>query len=281
MKSASGEKTQKLPLSLKIIHGGTQGFDAPNVIVIGQKDAVLVDVPGSLSQGHRVVAEILESERHLKYIFITHGHPDHHFSAVVFAQAFPDVEIIAVPTVCASVARSIPGRLPAISKMRGSNSPRYCIVPKPYRESFLELEGEKLEILGPMVGDHPEITPIYIPSLDTIIASDVVFNGIHLFMGHHKTPEARKGWVDAIDQLIALKPKTVIAGHKVASLPDSPDSLQRCRDYLVGYEEVLSRANSPAQFVSELQKRFPDTVDMMDGFVLDNAGKLFDKIRKK
>jgi len=281
MKSSTDENTRGSILSLKIIHGGSQGFDAPNVLVMGQNDAVLVDVPGSLSQGHRVVAEILESQKNLKYIFITHGHPDHHFSAVLFAQAFPDVEIIAVPKVCASVARSIPGRLPAISRMRGANSPRYCIVPKPYTEPYIELEGEKLEILSPMVGDHPEISPIYIPSLDTIIASDVVFNGIHLFMGHHKTPEARKGWIDAIDQLISLKPKTVIAGHKVASLPDSPDSLQRCRDYLVGYEEVLSKANSAAEFVSALQKRFPDTVDMMDGFVLDNAGKLFDQIRKK
>lgn len=274
-------KTNKnSPLILKIIHGGSKGFDTPSVLIMGQEDAVLVDVPFILSQAHRIVAEILESKRDLKYIFITHAHPDHQFSAPVFVQAFPDVEVIASPKICSSVANLIPGRHPDISQKYGSNITKYCIVPKPYGESFMELEGKKLEILGPMVGDHPEITPIYIPSLETIIASDVVFNGIHLFMGHHVTPEARKGWIDAIDYLISLKPKMVIAGHRPTHLPDSPESLQYCREYLVAFEEILEKSNSGDELVTGLKKRFPDVQDMMDGFVLTKSKLLFDRIRK-
>jgi hypothetical protein len=131
-----------------------------------------------------------------------------------------------------------------------------------------------------MIGDHPDITPMYIPSLKAIIASDVVFNGIHLYMGHHLTKEARKGWIDAIDYLISLEPEIVVAGHKPASASDTPESLQYCRDYLVAFEGILEQSNTGDELVTALQKRFPSVRDMMNGFVLSRYRTLFDQIRK-
>jgi glyoxylase-like metal-dependent hydrolase (beta-lactamase superfamily II) len=107
MNNSTVGKTGESQLSLKVIHGGARGFDAPSVLVMGEKDAVLVDVPFILSQAHRIVAEILESDRDLKYVFITHAHPDHQFSAPVFVQAFPEAEVIAAPKICSSVANLI------------------------------------------------------------------------------------------------------------------------------------------------------------------------------
>jgi len=276
MDDSTDKQAQKSPLTLKVIYGGAKGFSATNTLVMGEKAAVLIDVPIILSQAHRVVAEIMESKRNLKYIYITHGHPDHFFSAAVFVQAFPNVELIAIPQVCLSVAMSIPERLPFWSQMLGSDCPRNLVVPNPYDGSFIELEDEKLEILGPMVGDHKETTAIYIPSLDAIIASDIVFSGIHLFMAHHVTPEARNGWLKSIDYLISLKPKIVVAGHKQARMSDGPESLQYCRDYLIAFEEILSQVNSSTELIAAVQKRFPEIQDMMDGFVLPRSARLAD-----
>lgn len=268
-------------LTMKVIHGGEKSFSATNVLVMGKKDAVLIDVPIILSHAHRIVAEVLESKRNLKYIYITHGHPDHHFSAPVFIQAFPNVELIAIPQVCLGVAMSIPERLPFWSQMLGSDCPRNLVVPNPYVGSHIELEGERLEILGPMVGDHKETTAIHIPSLDAIIASDIVFSGIHLFIAHHVTSEARKGWLKSIDYLNSLKPKIVVAGHKLAHIPDSPESLQYCHDYLITFEELLSQSNSSTELMAALQKRFPAVQDMMDGFVLPRTARLVEKLIQK
>jgi glyoxylase-like metal-dependent hydrolase (beta-lactamase superfamily II) len=276
LNKSSGKKAKESSLTLNVIHGGPKSFSAPNVLVMGEKDAVLIDVPIILSQAHHVVAEILESKRNLKYIYITHGHPDHFFSAPVFVQAFPNAELIAIPQVCLSVAKSIPERLPFWSGVLGSDCPRNLIVPNPYDRSFIELEGKKLEILGPMIGDHKETTAIYIPTIDAIIASDIVFNGIHLFMAHHVTPEARKGWLDSIEYLVSLKPKTVVAGHKLAHLSDSPESLQYCREYLIAFEEALSQANSSTELIAAVRKRFPEIQDMMDDFVLPRSARLAD-----
>jgi len=241
---------------------------------MGKEDAVLIDVPIVLSQAHRVVAEIYESKRNLRYIYITHGHPDHFFSTQVFVQAFPNAHLIAIPQVCLSVAKSIPERLPFWSGVLGSDCPHNLVVPNPYEESSIELEGEKLEILGPMVGDHKETTAIHIPSIDAIIGSDIVFSGIHLFMAHHTTPEARKGWLDSIEYLMSLKPKIVVAGHKLERLSDGPESLRYCHDYLICFEEILSQAKSPTELIAAVQKRFPEVEDMMDGFVLPRSARL-------
>ncbi len=264
-------------LTLNVIHGGTASFDATNTLVIGEKDAVLIDVPIALSQAHRVVAEILESKRNLKYIYITHGHPDHYLSAPVFIRAFPDTELIALRQTCFDVAKSIPPRLMYWASVLGSDCPRHPVIPRPYDKSYIELEGEKLEILGPMIGDHKAVTAIHIPSINAVIASDIVFYGIHLFMAHHTDPADRKGWLDSVEYLMSLKPETVVAGHRLAHLPDSPESLQYCHDYLVAFEKALAQANSPDELITAIQKRFPDVQDMMNGFVLPRSARLAKK----
>ena len=191
----------------------------------------------------------------------------------MFVQAFPYVELIAIPKVCLNIGISIPGRLKYWSPILGSNAPRYPVIPKPYYESFIELEGEKLEILGPINGDHKESTAIYIRSLNAIIASDIVFSGIHLFMAH-ATPEDRKGWLETIEYLISLKPKTVVAGHKLAGMSDGPESLQYCRDYLIFFEEAISQTNSSAELIVAVRKRFPEIQDVMDDFILTRSAKV-------
>ncbi|MBT3364048.1 MAG: MBL fold metallo-hydrolase [Chloroflexi bacterium] len=277
MDNSTGKQAPKSSLTLKVIYGGAKGFSATSTLVMGEKDAVLIDVPIILSQAHRVVAEILESKRNLKYIYITHGHPDHFFSASVFVQAFPNAQLIAIPQVCKDVALSIPERLKFWSDMLGSDCPRNLVVPNPYEGSFIELEGEKLEILGPMVGDHKAVTAIYIPVLDAIIGSDIVFSGIHLFMAHHVTPEARKGWLKSIEYMMFLKPKIVVAGHKQAHMSDGPESLQYCHDYLIAFEQILAQSNSSTELIVAIQDRFPEVQDMMDGFVLPRSARLADK----
>jgi glyoxylase-like metal-dependent hydrolase (beta-lactamase superfamily II) len=273
MGNSAAEQARGSSLILKVIQGGPDNFNANTALVMGKKDAVLVDVPFTCSQAHRVVAEILESKRNLKYVYITHSHPDHYFSASVFVQAFPDAEVIAIPRVCMNIGISIPGRLRHWSPHLGLNAPRYPVVPKPYYDSFIELEGEKLEILGPLTGDHKESTAIYIRSLNAIIASDIVYSGIHLFMAH-STPEDRRKWLENIEYFISLKPRIVVAGHKLPGTSDGPESLQYCRDYLMFFEKAISQTKSSAELIAAVRKRFPEIQDVMDDFILTMSARV-------
>lgn len=255
------------PLGLKVFNGGKKDFYANQTLITGKNDAVLIDVPFTRSQAHRIVADILDLGKNLTHIYITHSHPDHYFSAPVFLDAFPQVELITIPIVSMNIGISIPGRLMAWASMLGLNGPQHVVVPKPYEEPYIELEGHQIHIIGPMAGDHHDSTAIHIPAIDAIITGDIVFNGFHLFLTHGKEAY-RKDWLASIDHLISLKPQTVIAGHCAPERESSPDSLSFTRNYLLAFEEAVSSVDNSEEVVAKMKQAFPDARDIMDEFVL-------------
>ena len=179
------------PLELKIITTSEASLYANMTLVMGKTDAALIDVPFTRSDAHRVVADILESGKALKFVYITHDHPDHFMSLEVVADAFPDMRRIAAPAVVADIWRSLPAKLRRWVTMPGANGPRRPVVPVAWDQPAFQIEGRELRILGPMQGDHVHATAIYIPSLKAIVAGDLVFENIHLWLGEH-TPARRK-----------------------------------------------------------------------------------------
>lgn len=83
--------------STKIFFCDEPGFEVASVIVMGKNDAVLLDAQWTLSNAHRVIAEILETGRRLTTIYITHAHPDHYFGVGTVAEAFPEARVVAMP----------------------------------------------------------------------------------------------------------------------------------------------------------------------------------------
>ena len=68
------------PLEFQVLSGSfaLAGNQPANyTLVTGETEALLIDVPFSRSDAHRVVAAILDSGKKLTTIFVTHDHPDH------------------------------------------------------------------------------------------------------------------------------------------------------------------------------------------------------------
>jgi hypothetical protein len=88
-------------------------------------------------------------------------------------------------------------------------------------DNDLELEGHKLVAVtrgGPIRLPAPACRE---PSIGLIVGGDVVYNGIHPFLGETDT-QSRLEWISTLDKLEALKPKAVVAGHKVPENDDDP-----------------------------------------------------------
>jgi glyoxylase-like metal-dependent hydrolase (beta-lactamase superfamily II) len=84
--------------ALKVHTGrGQTGYDVNSTMIIGEKDMLVIDPQFSLSEAHKLAAEILESKKNLAVIYSTHPHPDHLFGLAVLKQAFPDAKIVALP----------------------------------------------------------------------------------------------------------------------------------------------------------------------------------------
>jgi glyoxylase-like metal-dependent hydrolase (beta-lactamase superfamily II) len=264
---------QPAPLTLKVITSSESSLYANFTLVMGKTDAVLIDAPFTKADAHRLVADILESGKTLKTIYVTHDHPDHFFSLDVLAEAFPDAQIVSNQTVVDDIWRSIPAKLKRWGPMLGANGPRHPIAPVALSSDRFELEGQTLQVIGPMRGDHVHATAIWIPSIRAVAAGDLVFNKLHPWLGE-ALPADRKAWIASLDRLAALKPQIVVAGHKLPGLPDDTSALDFTRNYIIAFDKAAARAKTSKALIQTMQAEFPDTQDVLGGFLLTNSAQV-------
>src|SRR5512135_2598565 len=98
-------------LATSVFFSDEKGFEVASVIVTGKTEAILIDAQWTLSNAHRVVAEIQETGKHLKTIYVTHAHPDHYFGLGPLAEAFPQARVIALPEVARTINRQFFGKI--------------------------------------------------------------------------------------------------------------------------------------------------------------------------
>src|SRR5436190_532079 len=88
-----------------------------------------------------------------------------------------------------------------------------------HRLAAMELEGQTLEIHGGVQGDEAGSSYVWIPSIKTVVAGDVVYSGVHVWTRETGAAQ-RKAWRKTLDELDALKPIMVVAGHKAPGQKD-------------------------------------------------------------
>ncbi|MDA9035223.1 MBL fold metallo-hydrolase, partial [bacterium] len=181
-------------ISIKVITSSEPSLHANFTLVMGEKDMVLIDAPFTNADAHRLVADMLETGKNLTAIYITHDHPDHFWAMQVVMDAYPDAQVISHPDVVADIWRSIPFKIARWSPMLGNNGPEFPTAPVPMTQDWFEMEGHRLEVVGPMQGDHHNATAIWIPELKALVAGDIAFQGIHVWLGE-TLEEQRLDWV--------------------------------------------------------------------------------------
>lgn len=261
------------PLTMKVFTSRENNLYTNYTVLIGERDMVLVDAPFSMSEAHRLVGELLEIGRNLTHVYVTHDHPDHFFAKEVITEAFPDAKVIAPPTVVEDIWRSIPFKIRRWGPLLGDNGPKYPTAPAPIEADHFELEGHRIEILGPMQGDHHHATALWVPSLKAMITGDLTFHGIHVWLGEH-TAERRDAWIESLDRLMAYEPDVVVAGHKVPGLEDDPSSLAFTRQYIVDFSREAEKAKDSATMIARMQALYPDVIDVLDNFILPNSAQV-------
>ena len=161
-------------LSTKVFFSDEKGFSVASVIVMGKKDAVLIDAQWTLSNAHRVVTEILETGKNLTTIYVTHAHPDHYFGVGTIAAAFPNAKVVAIPSEADIINSQFFGKIEHWEGVIGAqNVCRETTKINSLSENYFELEGQRLEIISKVMGDMRYNTMVWIPSIKTLYASDV------------------------------------------------------------------------------------------------------------
>jgi glyoxylase-like metal-dependent hydrolase (beta-lactamase superfamily II) len=245
-------------LSTKVFFSDEKGFEVASVIVMGKNDAVLIDAQWTLSNAHRVIAEIAETGKQLTTIYVTHAHPDHYFGLGVIANAFPSARVIALAPVARTINHQFFGKLEHWEQVIGAtNVCRKTVNIEVLGQNYFELEGQRIEIIPEVIGDLKYNTVIWIPSIKTLYGSDVLFNQAHPFTCE-VTAEERQQWIRDIESLEKIGADVIIPGHQKPGMPFDSSCFTFMKNYLIATEEEIARTKDEANFFYAMVQRFPE-----------------------
>jgi glyoxylase-like metal-dependent hydrolase (beta-lactamase superfamily II) len=245
-------------LSTKTYFSDEKGFEVASVVVMGKTDAVLLYAQWTLSNAHRVIAEITETGKQLKTIYVTHAHPDHYFGLGVIAEAFPSAKCVALPSVAGTINRQFFGKLDHWENVIGpTNVCRTTVNIESLNENFFELEGERIEIIPEVMGDLKYNTVVWIPSISTIYGSDVLFNQAHPFTCE-VTSEERQQWIRDVERLEKMNAEVTIPGHQKPGMPFDTSCYTFMKDYLAATEEQIAKTKDEGNFYYAMVQSFSE-----------------------
>src|SRR5260221_12462956 len=211
-------------LAIEVVTASPQGFLVNSALVTGEKDAVLIDGQLTLADAHRLVGAILDAKKNLTTVYVTHFHPDHYFGLVVVKEAFPKAKIVAQPATIADIKKTCQGKVKQWGPMFGANLTTKPVIPTPLSGQSITLEGQALEIHGPVQSDAATSSYVWIPSIKAVITGDIVYQGVFPWTAE-TTPETRKGWLKTLDELTARETPVLVAGHKDPQAKNTPTRL--------------------------------------------------------
>jgi glyoxylase-like metal-dependent hydrolase (beta-lactamase superfamily II) len=231
-------------------------------ILTGPTEAVLVDTLFTPDDVERLVTAIEATARTLTTVYITHAHFDHYFGLGALLERFPGARGVALPAVAELVRDTHEaGRALAENWLPGKTVDS-TVLPEALDGDTIVLDGHELRAIEVGQGDIPHSTVLHMPSIDAVVAGDVVYNGVHQMLGV-SGPDDWRRWIESVDKIAALNPEVVIAGHKRPDLPDDdmPAILDGTRNYITAFIEELADAEDAQTLVARMTERFPDRIN--------------------
>jgi len=244
-------------LTFTILDSAPASLHKTSVLVAGESEALLVDAGFTRADGHRIVAAVLDSGRTLTRVVITGGDPDFYFGAEVIADAFPAATFTAPADVIEHIRHSYEGKLAAWAHL-GVNLPTRLVDITELTEPVLSLEGTEIDVRrgSDLLGDRAWY--LFEPASRSLFGGVLLFEGLHVWTADTATPELRAEWIRSLDQLEALAPTYVAAGHRVAGAPTDVTAIQHTRDYLRLFEQAVAESADAAATRDKLLAAYPD-----------------------
>jgi len=243
--------------SIKVFTSPDDQFWNNSVIVEGEHEVMLVDAQLTKTSAEQVLQQIQETQKPLSIIYITHEHADHFLGLEVFREAYPRVRIIANSEVVDRINKVYQEKIDKWKKILGSGATSHVVAIENFDGKFIKFESAKIEVLKNIQGDTDENTMLWIPGQRILIAGDVLFNDMHVYIAETDS-KARGKWLNSLQKIRELKPSVVIPGDsKVGASLDASTAVDFTENYLLAFEEELRKAKDPDSLINAMKGRFP------------------------
>ncbi|WP_208720092.1 MBL fold metallo-hydrolase [Amycolatopsis circi] len=225
-----------------------------STLIHGERDAILVDAPHTAEKAREVAGWVADSGKNLVAMYATHGHGDHWFGFAEVAKRFPGTPVLGTAGTVALAEYQATARMDFWKSQFPGQIVENVVVPSVIDDHAFALEGHEVRFVEAGDSDTQDTTFVHVPDLGLVVAGDIVYNGVHPFLAGGDE-QRRRDWIAAIDQIAALKPTAVVAGHKAPGGDDDPRHLDRTREYLRDAEELRAIARNAKEFADLMTLR--------------------------
>jgi glyoxylase-like metal-dependent hydrolase (beta-lactamase superfamily II) len=220
---------------------GSEG--RPNAgFIVTREGVVVVDAEASPGAGETLLRTIRSvTNRPIRWLVLTHHHPDHHFGAVVFRKA--GARVIAHPDTRTLASEGGPDeqvinwiRVVGLDAMRGfayANTPDRPVTGC----DTLRLGGRTIVVLSPGPAHTRGDLMVWLPRERVLFAGDILIeDGVTMVVDG-----SASALVKALGVIDSLAPGIAVPGH--GAIPDDPSALvARTRDYITALRAEMRAA---------------------------------------
>lgn len=256
--AGAGAQTPTAPLTVKVYNAEAGSFHVNGVVVSGSSEAIVIDTGFTRADALRIAANVLDSGKTLKTIFVSNADPDFYFGAEVLRAIFPQASVQATPAVREKIQAKLAAKVGFWGPKMGANAPQRPIVPEAYSGNSLSVDGELIEVRG-STGELAHRPYLWIPSINAIVGNIAVFGNLHVWTADTQRASERRAWIAQLDEMLALKPTLVVPGHMAPGTTLDDNTIRYTRDYLVRFESELSRASNAGDLVATMQRAYPQS----------------------
>ncbi|MGM9482390.1 MBL fold metallo-hydrolase [Roseateles sp. NT4] len=244
------------PLTVKVYNADAGSFHVNAVVVSGKTEAVVIDSGFTRADALRVAANVLDSGKSLKAIFISQADPDYYFGAEVLKSLFPEAQLLTTPAVRDKIQAKLAGKLAFWGPKMGTNAPRQPVVPTAMTGQTLTVDGEAIEVRG-TTGPLAHRPWVWIPSSRAIVGNIAVFGGLHVWTADTQKPAERAAWQAQLNEMLSLKPALVVPGHMAAGTALDDSAIRYTQAYLQRFETELPKAANASALIATMQQAYP------------------------
>jgi len=248
------------PLTLKVYNADAHSFNANSTLVMGDKEAVVIDAGFTRADALRIAANVLDSGKQLTTIYVSQADPDYYFGVETLKSIFPQADVVTTQAVLAKLAPKVAGKLAFWGPKMGTNAPQHPVMPRVLTEDKLMIEGQTIEIrvTTGLLAHRPYA---WIPSIKAIVGNIGVFGHMHVWTADTQTVAERAAWVSQLDEMAALHPAIVVPGHMQQGTTMDASTIRFTSDYLKTFDKNLAVSADSATLIKSMHQAYPQITD--------------------